>query len=161
MKGGGDMYYFLGVVLQADMDNGIFTPAFVVAQAHGTKPTRSQFRVVRTDGKFWRMRKVLVTSIYGNDWLIDFMRFYRTRDAPGTSEYEYGKSALKGALCWFECNQYGEANGTVIIDRFIPDAAGSDVDEGFQRLKKFRKRKRNAKEILMEDAAYVTIRNET
>ena len=62
------------------------------------------------------LQKVLVTSIYGHDDMLDYLSDYRTQDKfRGVHYYP------SGALCWFETNQYGDPTGTIYYARKIPD----------------------------------------
>lgn len=84
------------------------------------------------------MPKVLVTSLIGNEAMIDFLCSYRTRDhMHGDKRYKHEdtkKYYPRGALCWFECNQYGEPLGTVIFIEKVPRSKRGKTDSGMQRL---------------------------
>lgn len=62
------------------------------------------------------LRKVLVTSIYGHEDMIDYLSIYRTQD-----KFKGEKFYVKGALCWFETDQYGDPIGSVYFIKRIPD----------------------------------------
>ena len=81
----------------------------------------------------FNLAKVLVTSIYGHDDMLDYFSDFRTQDkAHGVHYYP------KGALCWFETNQYGDPTGSVYFVRKIPDIKMLELpmnERGFRRLK--------------------------
>ena len=76
--------------------------------------------------------KVLFTSIYGHDDILDYLSLFRTQDKMHGVHYY-----PSGALCWFECNQYGEPTGSVYYARKIPDLKMLDLPKrqrGFRKL---------------------------
>lgn len=60
--------------------------------------------------------KVLVTSIYGHEDMLDYLSDYRTQDKFKGKHYY-----PSGALCWFECNRFGDPTGSVYYVRKVPD----------------------------------------
>lgn len=158
------MYYFLGIVVDEDILRGDMSPSYIVCQSHGTSEKRSGWRVIRQDktNKVLRnMNKVLVKSLIGNDLLIEYMCNYRTRDhMHGDKKYKHEdtkKYFPKGALFWFECNQYGEPNGTAIFIKKVPvnpDVSFFELDIGFRKLKEAKKTKPKLKEILSKEPTY-------
>ena len=113
---------------------------------------RSGWRIVKQfDGtSCFNLPKVLVTSIFGHDDMLDYLSDYRTQDKMRGVHYY-----PKGALCWFECNQYGDPIGTVYIARKIPDLkflALPKKQRGYQQLLKKYKRKLSIKELLTREA---------
>lgn len=50
------------------------------------------------------------------------------------SHEETKKYYPKGALCWFECNQYGEPLGTAIFIETVPRRKLVKTDSGHKRL---------------------------
>ena len=90
---------------------------------------------------------LLVTSIYGHDDMLDYFSDFRTQDKPhGTHYYP------KGALCWFETNQYGEPIGSVYFVRKIPNMKMLELPmakRGFRQLKAQRELKKNFKHVLL------------
>lgn len=160
------MYYFLAIVSQDDLLKGDIAPSYIVCQSHGTSENRSSWRVIRQDksNKLLRnMNKVLVTSLLGNDLLIDFMCNYRTRDhAHGDPRYSYEETRKyypKGALFWFECNKYGEPLGTAIFIIKVPlnkNVRFAESDGGFNRLKAAISVKPKLNEVLANEPNYET-----
>ena len=98
------------------------------------------------------MPKVLVQSLTGNDAMIDFLTSYRTRDhMHGDKHYKHEhtkKYYPKGALFWFECNQYGEPTGTAVFIETVPRKIRGPTDSGFTRLKEAQGKKPSFKELL-------------
>lgn len=135
------MYYFLGIVAQDDIVKGNFSPSYILYKSKGTSVNRSSWRVMRQnlDNKIG-MSKVLTTSLTGNDIMIDFLCSYRTRDhMHGDKNYSHEETKKyypKGALCWFECDVYGNPTGKAIYIKKVPvDKLISKSDQGFTMLK--------------------------
>lgn len=107
---------------------------------------RSGWRVIKQmngNTKF-NLPKVLVTSIYGHDDMLDYLSDYRTQDKMRGIHYY-----PKGALCWFETNQYGDPTGSVYIARHIPDESQWNIPKrqrGYKRLLAQQNRKLSLKE---------------
>ena len=99
----------------------------------------------------FNLPKVLVTSIYGHDDMLDYLSDYRTQDKlRGVHYYP------KGALCWFETNQYGDPTGSVYLARMIPDIKQWNIPKrqrGYRRLLKQQNKKHNLREKLTKERA--------
>ena len=114
--------------------------------ANTSSNKRSGWRVVKQfgDKPRFNLQKVLVTSIYGHDDLLDYLSDYRTQDKlRGVHYYP------KGALCWFETNQYGDPTGMVYLARRIPDEKQWNIprrQRGLKRLLDQQKKIYNLKE---------------
>lgn len=154
------MYHFLGIVAEDDLQNGIIVPSYILCQAHGTSEKRSGWRVVKqTDGNSLRtMNKVMVKNLSGNEDMIDFLCGYRTRDhMHGDRNYtheETKKYYPKGALFWFECNEYGEPGKyAVFITRVPIESKKRLTDAGFKTLKEKRNQAVPMKTILSREPA--------
>lgn len=131
------MYAFLAIVSQQDLNAGNIVPSFVLCQSHGMSAARSGWRIVRQNTGLSRMPKVLVTSLTGNEHMIDFMSSYRTRDhMHGDTAYtheETKKYYPKGALFWFICDRYGDELGPAVFIKCVPVKKGP-TDSGYRRL---------------------------
>ena len=99
--------------------------------------------------KKFNLSKVLVTSMYGHDDMLDYFSDFRTQDKMhGTHYYP------RGALCWFETDQYGDLLGSVYYARTIPVMAMLELpmkERGFRRLKAQREKGKTLKEILVKE----------
>lgn len=60
--------------------------------------------------------KALVTSLNGNEDMIDYMSSYRTQDKLHGKHY-----VPQGGLFWFECNEYGDFKGPCYFIKKVPD----------------------------------------
>ena len=92
---------------------------------------------------------LLVTSIYGHEDMLDYFSDFRTQDKCHGKHYY-----PKGALCWFETDQYGDPIGSVYFARRIPDMKMLELpmkERGFRRLKAQRESKKNFKYVLVKD----------
>ena len=97
----------------------------------------------------FNLSKVLVTSIYGHDDMLDYLSDYRTQDKMRGVHYY-----PKGALCWFETNQYGDPTGSLYIARMIPDMEYLSLPKkqrGYQQLLKRYNRKLSIKELFTRE----------
>lgn len=78
--------------------------------------------------------------------MIDYLSDYRTQDKmKGVHYYP------KGALCWFETNQYGDPTGAVYFIRRVPDMELINIprrQRGYRRLLEQQKAKVSIKEKL-------------
>ena len=104
------------------------------------------------DGKTrFNLPKVLVTSIYGHEDMLDYLSDYRTQDKlRGVHYYP------SGALCWFETNQYGDPTGSVYYARKIPDMKLLEIPRrrrGFKRLLRQQNRKMKLNEKFSKEKA--------
>jgi len=150
------MYHFLGIIAEEDFQKGIMIPSYILCQSHGTSEKRSGWRVIKQnpDNNLTSMNKVLVKTLTGNNDMVDFLCGYRTRDhMHGDKHYKHEQTKKyypKGALCWFECNQYGEPGQFAIFITKVPVKHGK-TDSGFTRLKENNKKIPPIKTILTED----------
>jgi len=144
-------YYSLAIVLDRDIKNGSFWPSYVLCYANTTSNKRSGYRVVKQfDGtpKF-NLSKVLVTSIYGHNDMLDYLSDYRTQDKMHGVHYY-----PSGALCWFETNQYGDPTGSVYYVKKVPDMKLLDVPRkkrGYKRLLQQQKKIHSIKDNLTKE----------
>lgn len=152
------MYHFLGIVTDQDILDGNIVPSYILCQSHGEKDTRSGWRVIKQEpgSMFLGMNKVLVKTLIGNEAMIDFFRNYQTRDHEhGDKHYTYEETKKyypKGALFWFECNEYGEPGQCAIMIRRIPDKS-TRFEKGFRNLKESRKKIPPLKTVLAREPA--------
>ena len=110
-------YYFLGLALKEHINQGIFYPSYILCKSLTTSKSRSGYRVTQVfDGRPSKnLPKVLVTEPFGHDDLLNFLSVYQTRDGFKGKHYH-----PEGALCWFECNKYGDPSGVVLFARKVP-----------------------------------------
>ena len=123
----------------------------MLCKSNTTSSKRSGWRVVKQFGgtSNFNLQKVLVTSIYGHDDMLDYLSDYRTQDKMHGVHYY-----PKGALCWFETNQYGDPTGSLYIARMIPDMKLLELprkERGYQQLLKKYNRKLSIKELLIRE----------
>ena len=81
--------------------------------------------------------------------MLDYLSDYRTQDKMHGVHYH-----PKGALCWFETNQYGDPMGSLYIARMIPDKKIMELPKkqrGYQQLMKKYNRKLSLKELLSRE----------
>ena len=122
-----------------------------MCHAVSTSKNRSGLRVIKQlDGNpKINLPKVLVTSIYGHEDLLDYLSDYRTQDKfKGKHYYPYG------ALCWFETNRYGDPIGKVYYAKKIPDMKYLDIprrQRGFRRMLNRQKQKKKINELLAKE----------
>ena len=135
-------YAYLGLVVTKDLLKGKIRPSYIMCQSEGNHPGRAPWRIVRIDGGFDKMARVMVTDLLGNDDMVDFFSAYRRRDHGHTMSKRLHDRSMKyypeGALFWFECNVYGEETGVATYIKAVPDKEmirKYDVDSGFSRLK--------------------------
>ena len=99
--------------------------------------------------KKFNLAKVLVTSIHNHDEMLNYFSDFRTQDKlHGVHYYP------RGALCWYEANQYGDLLGTVYYARRIPVMELLDVpqkERGYQRLLAQQNKKPTLKELLTRE----------
>lgn len=116
------MYWFLAIVKKEDVEAGNWKPSYILCSSHGKKDTRSPWRVIKDVKTFENMPKVLVTSPLGNDEMVDFLSFYRTRDhMHGSNHRNTKKYYPEGILCWFPCDRHGEQKGPALLVKNVPD----------------------------------------
>ncbi len=81
--------------------------------------------------------------------MLDYLSDYRTQDKMRGVHYY-----PKGALCWFECNQYGDPTGTVYFARRVPDMKLLEIprrQRGFKKLLAEQNKKLSLKEVLIKE----------
>lgn len=133
-------------MLERDVKNGSFWPSYVLCSAVTTSSKRSGWRVVKqfSGNTKFKLPKVLVTSIYGHDDMVNYLSDYRTQDKMHGVHYY-----PKGALCWFETNQYGDFLGSVYYIKQIPDMKLLELpknERGYKKLLAQQKKKLTLKE---------------
>ena len=108
--------------------------------------------MVRQYGKKkFNLAKVLVTSLYGHEDMLDYFSDFRTQDKMHGVHYY-----PKGALCWFETDQYGDLTGSAYYARGIPVVELLSIpvkQRGFQRLMAHQNKKYTYKELLSKERA--------
>ena len=81
--------------------------------------------------------------------MLDYLSDYRTQDKlRGVHYYP------SGALCWFECNQYGDPTGSVYYARRIPDMNLLNMpkkERGYQKLIAQQKKKLKLNEVFAKE----------
>lgn len=85
--------------------------------------------------------------------MIDYLSDYRTQDGFKKKHYY-----VSGALCWFECNQYGEPTGPVYYIKKIPDEKQLELDKrqrGYKKLLQHQKKKLTTKDLWIRERADV------
>jgi len=81
--------------------------------------------------------------------MLDYLSDYRTQDKMRGVHYY-----PSGALCWFECNQYGDPTGTVYYARKIPDIKLLEIprrQRGFAALLNKKDKRLNLKQKLIKE----------
>lgn len=98
----------------------------------------------------FNLPKVLVTSIYGHNDMLDYLSDYRTQDKmKGVHYYP------SGALCWFETNQYGDPLGAVYYIKKVPDIKFLEIPRrkrGLYRLLKQQQKKYSIKDNFAKES---------
>lgn len=146
------MYYFLGLTLKQDILNGSFWPSYILCQARTTSENRTGFRVIKQlDGEPSKnLPRVLVTDPFDHEELLDFLSVYQTQDFFKGVHYH-----PEGALCWYECNRYGDPTGVVIYARKVPI---ENLMWSFSQKKKFRmrnfSRQKTIQQVLMSEPGH-------
>ena len=81
--------------------------------------------------------------------MLEYLSDYRTQDRlRGVHYYP------KGALCWFETNQYGDPLGSVYLIKFVPDMellSKPFNERGYRQLLKKQKTKLSLKELFSRE----------
>ena len=143
------MYYFIAIVLDADILNGSFSPAYVLCKSYTTNEKRSGWRIIsQVDGRPTSMLpRVLVTETIGHQDMVDFMSSYQKKGADGKHFHP------RGALCWFSCNRYGDPTGETVFIKRVPDFIWifDFENRGFQKLKRDRAQRKTYKELLVSE----------
>lgn len=129
--------YFLAIVAKEDLLRGNIAPSYILCASMSNSENRSPWRVYRANTNF-NCPRVLVKWPTGNEAMEDFLSHYRTRDhMHGDKRYKHSSTKKyypEGALFWFECNEYGEADGPAIFIKNVPDKSIAQSDGGKQRL---------------------------
>jgi len=68
--------------------------------------------------------------------MIDYLSDYRTQDTFKGKHYY-----PKGALCWFECDQYGDLTGSAYVIKQIPDMRLLELSHNSRGYKQLKRRK--------------------
>ena len=154
------MYYFLAIVKQKDMKNGNIIPSYILCKDSGTSENRAPWRIIQPGSQVSHLPKVLVTSLIGNETMIDFMSAYRTRDK-NYMTHRKGKATQKyypeGALFWFPCDIYGNIKGAALYIKHVPDPELKKLgaDQGFARYKEaIAKRPRTSEKFIKDKHMY-------
>ena len=83
--------------------------------------------------------------MHGHEDMINYFSDYRTQDKMHGIHYY-----PKGALCWFETNQYGDPIGSVYLIKLIPDMKLLETpknERGYRRLIKDKIKKEQLKTL--------------
>ena len=81
--------------------------------------------------------------------MLDYLSDYRTQDKMRGVHYY-----PKGALCWFETNQYGDPTGSVYFVRQIPDMKLLETpknERGYRRLIRNQNKKEQLKNLFAKE----------
>lgn len=144
------MFYFIAIVLDENIRNGTFWPAYVLCRSWTTNEKRSGWRVIRyKDGlPSSNLPKVLVTEVVGHEPMIQFLSSYQKMDYKTKKHYH-----PYGALCWFSCNQYGDPQGEVYFIKKVPEWRWiyDFSNRGFQQLKKTEEKEKKLNELFTSD----------
>lgn len=132
--------YFLAIVNEANLRQGLIVPAYFLCQSKGKSKNRSNMRVqnVVTGQRVVRLPKVLVDKPYGHDELVMYLSNYRTREHMHRGKYKHKatmKYFPKGALFWFPCDRYGAINGDPIFIKRVPDKSAPYEREALEFLR--------------------------
>ena len=148
-------YFFIAIVVQADVVAGCFWPSYVLCQNYTTSEKRSGYQIVKQlDGiPAKRLPRVLVTETTGHEDMINFMSSYQCQDKKGKHYHP------RGMLCWFECDSYGDPVGLVIPIKKVPEYVWiyDFKNKGFQRLKRERSRVPPLNEVLTRDKTVLSL----
>jgi len=108
------------------------------------------YRFVSADRKMKDTPKVLVNSLVGHEDLIELGTVVRVKEY-FKSRHDR-KSVVRGVLCWFPCNQYGEqlSNQPPVFLCKVPQP-NRKQEAGLQRMKELRSRSHNIKDVLTDE----------
>lgn len=155
------MYYYLAIVKEKDLLKGNITPSYILCKTNGKSENRSPWHVVQAQHDNGNLPKLLVTSLVGNDFIIEFMSNYRTRDKhyyiKGRHTKAMRKYYPKGALFWFPCDINGIQKGPALFVKRVPDKTCAQTDQGLQIYKRFVDYKPTLKEVLSRDASVLDL----
>lgn len=148
--------FFLAIVPDENIRRGILNPGFILCKSHGKSEKRTQWRVSNVvNGEKCKYPKLLVRNPFEHPEMIDFMRFYRTREHMHKGKYIHKatkKYYPRGGLFWFECDKYGEQTGYSIFVMKVPSwSSKRKVDEGAKNLIEYLNRESNPIERIGHD----------
>lgn len=131
--------YFLAIVPEENVRQGVLLPGYILCKTHGVSRTVTQWRVSNVmNGERCKWPKLLIDRPLEHPEMIDYLRCYRTRSHMHKGKYIYEKTKKyfpKGALFWFECDEYGVMTGETIYVMRVPDfSQGKITDQGKKRL---------------------------
>lgn len=111
-------------------------PSFVLASKENSFDQRyAPWFVARIGAGLETTKRVLATSLIGNDMMIEFMSNYRTKIDSKTQK-DYRKFYPKGALCWFPCDDNGNQRGAPIYIMRVPNRVGRTTDDKWKLMRK-------------------------
>ena len=144
------MYYFLAITLDGNVRDGTFWPAYVLCKSWTSSDKRSGWQIIHyEEGIPTRsLPKVIVTEILGHEEMIQFMSSYQKVDSKTHKHFH-----PHGALCWYECNQYGDPTGVVYFIKRVPEwrMIYNFAERGWQQLKRTLARRPELNELLNSD----------
>lgn len=143
------MPYFLGVITDEDMFNGIYTPTYALHKA--LKSNRSvPLRVKK--GQIKRKQLLIFPTMTNNEQYVQYFSRIRTRNVLYEKDKRKAndlKNTITGWLCWFSCDRHGQATGHVLLIKHIPQKFdGYAYDQRTQRFIDTITRKRQCKNLL-------------
>ena len=146
--------YFLGIILEENLKQGIFLPGFALCKVEHEKGSRSGWYMTNMARIGSTNRKVVVRSLIGHEDMVNFCSSIRGRSCslknPNYTKEEKKKYYLRGALCWCECNEYGDFTGTAIFIKRVPDLS-LYCNYAFERLKKERETVVDPKDLFIRE----------
>lgn len=149
------MFAFLGVVALSDFNKGIMDPSYYLCKTTPRTGYTIGYRIVAADCRFKNSTKVLVTTLTGHEDLIEYMSCFRAVFYPKNRkklEKNRERFYVRGALCWFPCNKYGERvdDQPPILITMVP-VKDRYVEQGKRRVEEIRKKKRKWNSILADE----------
>ena len=149
------MFAFLGIIARDDFEKGITFPSYYLCKTTPRTGYTAGYRVVAADCKFRNSTKVLVTTLTGHEDLIEYMSCFRTAYYPRNKKKlaeNRKRIFVRGALCWFPCNRFGERIGDQppIFITMVP-LKERKAEKGKTRMEEIRKRKRKLNSVLAEE----------
>lgn len=149
------MFAFLGVIAENDFKRGIMDPSYYLCKTVPRTGYTIGYRIVAADCRFRNMTKVLVTTLTGHEDLIEYMSCFRAVFYPKNKkklEKNRERFFVRGALCWFPCNKYGERVGDQppILITMVP-VKNRVPEQGKQRLEEIRERKRKLSSVFAKE----------
>lgn len=148
--------FFLAIVPDENIRRGFIYPGYILCKTHGKSKKRSQWRVTNVvNGQKCRFPKLLVRNPFEHPEMIEFLRYYRTREHAHKEKYIHEatkKYYPKGGLFWFECDKYGEQTGCTIFVMKVPSIPkGRRADGGSKALAEFLRHESNPLERIGTD----------